>query len=248
MFENFVAEITLASPLIVSRLIVGDSLLAGIEGERHGDGDRAIRDLPIAHIEGVPQMSVMLPYTLATARTQKIPIIRSIMRDMMHDPDMAHLLDKPPGRSYLKMDSGPFSTLINFYPLTDLEKLYFVGRGDIDRIRVILENAPFIGSQRHKGFGQVAGVDIWPIDVENNFFGIVGWKNGRVIALRPIPLRLRPHFGNDVDFVLSNETWHNPYRRDLIGAEIEPCMTPPFVSGESFSIERGDLEDLAKPI
>ena len=238
MNQKFIAEITLATPLIADKL-VGDSLLAGIAYQQHHDWRRAIAEVPIAHVADIPQMSMMLPYALATKVTQRVTIYRSIMRDMNHDPDMATMLDKMPPRSYLTTASGPLSNIGNTYSMSDLPKIYFIGCGDIDGVEQLLRSVSFIGSQKAKGYGQVASVNVWPVDnpeaQNNEWFGIVGSRNGRNIALRPIPRRLSHLLPPNVDHILSTETWHNPYHPGWPDSVVEPCWTPPFFEGESFS-------------
>jgi hypothetical protein len=242
--ERFVAEIMLATPLIAPRLI-GDSLLAGIAYQHHQDWQRAIKELPIGHFHGVPQMSVMLPYALATKAVQRVTIYRSFMRDLSHDPDMAHMLDKQPPRSSLNAASGPYSNIGNSYEAYDIPRIYFLGYGDMDAVERTLKNAAFIGSQKAKGYGEVTQVNVWevthPWAVENEWFGMVGYRDGRNVALRPIPRRLAHLFPSDLVYVLSTETWHNPYHPGYPASVVEPCMTPPFERGESFSVQ--DIEN-----
>lgn len=239
MVENFVAEIQTVTPLILGKRLVGDSLLAGIAFERHGDWRRAIAELPIEAREGVPQMSVALPYNSSTRNATSVTFIRSIMRDMDHDPDLADMLIKMPPKSKLTTETGPFSNLSNTYTTRDITKLYFIGRGDINGVLALLTDATFIGSQRAKGYGEVATVAVWkvnnPAAEGNPWFGIVGKRNGRNAALRPIPKRLESILPPNLDGILSNETWHNPYWPGHESAVSEPCFVPPFMPGEGFS-------------
>lgn len=240
--ERFVAEITLATPLIAPRLI-GDSLLAGIAYQSHHDWRRAIEELPIGHYHGVPQMSAMLPYALATKTVQRVTIYRSFMRDISHDPDMVHMLDKQPARSTLNAASGPLSNIGNTYEAYDIPRIYFLGVGELDVVERTLKSVSFIGGQKAKGWGEVTQVNVWEIThpwaVENPCFGIVGSRDGRNVALRPIPQRLADKFP-PLDYILSTETWHNPYHPGYPSSVVEPCMTPPFERGESFSVQ--DIE------
>jgi hypothetical protein len=242
--ERFVAEIALATPLIAPRLI-GDSLLAGIAYQRHHDWERSIRELPIAHFHGVPQMSAMLPYALATKAVQRVTIYRSIMRDFSHDPDIGYMLDKQPPKSSLNAASGPLSNIGNHYDAYDVPRIYFLGVGDLDAVERTLKSASFIGSQKAKGYGEVTYVNVWEVThswaQENQWFGMVGWRNGRNVALRPIPRRLAELFPQKIDHILSTETWHNPYHPGYPTSVVEPCMTPPFERGESFSVQ--DIEN-----
>lgn len=245
MFVEFVAEIILATPIVADRL-VGDSLLAGISMARHGDWQRAVSELPIAHVENVPQMSVMLRYAAASKTTETITIYQSIMRDLTHDPDMAVMLDKMPIRSSLTAASGPLKNLGNTYVTESLSKVYFIGKGDVDAVERILGDTTFIGKEKARGYGQTVQVSVWPVRnaeaSSNPWFGLVGCHNGRNVVLRPIPARLRPLLPAQLDFIHSNETWHNPYNRSYDTAVVEPCLTPPFARGESFDEHRIENE------
>ena len=184
-------------------------------------------------------MSNMLPYYLATCTDQTRTIYQSFMHDLQHDPDMAIMLDKMPVKSDLKGGSGPLINYGSTYTLLDLPKMYFIGCGDIDKVEKLLKSVPFIGKEKWKGHGQVAAVNIWspenPLAATNKWFGIIGSRNGRDVAFRPIPIRLKDKIALDIDFITSSETWHNPYHRNYPTAVVEPCMTPPFVRGESFT-------------
>ena len=242
MGQNFVAEVTLAAPIILGKRLVGDSWLAGIAYQQHGDWQRAIAELPIDHIEGIPQMSVALPDYSPTRRSQSVMFIRSFMRDLCHDPDMADMLDKMPSRSMLTPSQGPLSNISNRYLISDVAYLCFLGRGDIAKVEATMRDAKFMGSQKARGFGQIAAVNVRPIDTKNKWFGMVGVRNGRNAALRPIPQRLADHFPPDLDGIVSNETWHNPYCSAYANSVVEPCLVPPFMRGEGFALET-DIDD-----
>jgi hypothetical protein len=247
MMTNFLLEISFSSRLILQTpLMAGDSLLAGILNQRYcGDYERAINDLPIAYVEGVPQMSVMLPYSLASRTVEPVTITRSIMRDMDHDRDMHRLLDRMPSKSDLTPQEGPLGNISSPYQTYDVPKVYFIGCGDLDAVYRIVSDAGFIGSQKNRGFGQVASVHIRPIVSTNPWFGMVGTRDGRNTVLRPIPFRLRDTFPTDLAFLVNNETWHNPYFSGFPNAVVEPCMVPGFTPGESF-YEQEIEDDLSR--
>ena len=243
MMTNFLLQIDIASRLILQNpLMAGDSLLAGILTQRYGgDYVRAINDLPIAHVEGVPQMSVMLPYSLANRTVEPVTYTRSIMRDMDHDRDMHRLLDKMPSRSDLTPQEGPLGNINSTYQTYDIPKVYFIGCGYPEAVYRIVSDAGFIGSQKNRGHGQVTSVHIRPIESTNPWFGMIGTRDGRNIVLRPIPFRLRGAFPADLDYAVNNETWHNPYFSGFINSVVEPCMVPGFMPGESFHEQ--EIED-----
>ena len=233
MVENFLAVLSLESPLILNRPLVGDSLLAGIKFAHCHDPVIAIHDLPVAHVEDVPQISVLLLGPIASLR--QATIIQSMMRDMDHEPDLADMLDKMPPASALNPSSGIFVNIWNTYHILDVRTVFFIGRGDIDRVEQLLKSIPFIGSQHAKGYGQVANVDVIPVDTDNPMYGIVGRQNGRSRMLRPMPTRYSAMIPPDTEYIISTETWKNPYNTRITGAVAEPCMVPHFANGEFFT-------------
>lgn len=240
MIANFLLQIDLASRIVLrTPLMTADALLAGILFKRYGgDHERAIRELPIEHVEGVPQASVILPYSFAGRAVEHVKHIRSIMRDMDHDPDLATILDRMPAKSDLTPSEGPLSSIDNTYPTYDIPKIFFIGRGDPDEVQRIVADAAFIGPQKHRGHGQVSACRIRtivaPETAANKWFGIVGSRNERNMVLRPIPLRLRGLLPTDLRFAVSHETWHNPYFSGFPNAVVEDCAVPLFAAGETF--------------
>lgn len=232
--QNFIAEIRLASPMILRHRLVGDSLLAGLRYGQHHDWERAIAELPIAYLGEVPQMSVLLPYYPASRTTETVTFGRSIMRDMMHNRQLATTLDRMPPQSHLKPATGPFSNIFNTYITSDIPKAYFVGRGDVAGVLNILRSLTFLGCNKAKGWGEIASVDVWPVESNNEWFGVIGRLHDRQVVLRPIPQRFI-HVVPAADHVVNSETWHNPYWPGHAAAVVEPCLVPPFVRDESFT-------------
>jgi hypothetical protein len=210
MTENFVIEISFKTPMIASPRLTGDGILAGIAFQEHGDWMRAIAELPLATWEGVPHMSVVLPYTYATRAAEHVTLIRSFMRDMDHNPQMATMLGAMPTRSALRPDSGDLSNISSSYTVYDIPKVYFLGRGNLTLVKAAFDEVPFLGPQRAKGFGEVEHVDAWTVQSNNPFYGIVGRHYGRTAVLRPVPKRLRQHLPEDLKHVTRRATWHNP--------------------------------------
>lgn len=236
MTENFVIEISFRTPMLAAARLTGDGILAGVAYQEHGDWVRSIAELPVETWKGVPHMSVALPYTYATRNAGRVTIIRSIMRDMDHNPDMANMLHTMPSRSSLRPDSGVLSNISSSYTLYDVPKIYFLGRGDLAQVKAAFDNVPFIGPQHAKGFGEVQHVDAWVAKTNNPFYGIVGRHGDRSAVLRPVPERLREYLPEDVKHVMRRATWHNPYWPGHATAVVEDCLTPNFVTGEGFSV------------
>lgn len=238
MLQNFISEVFLETPVIFGKNgLMGDGWLGGIGFRQHRDHERAIRDIPIKLLDGVPQMSKALCYVATTRQNDSVTIIQSIMRSIDHDPEIGRMLSKIPPKSMRTPSQGPLSNLQNTYRLHYLSSLYFMGCGEIDAVRRLMEAVSFMGSQHSKGFGQIIRVEIWPVVTDNPWHGIVGARKGRNVILRPVPLRLRHLFPEQLDFVTSTETWCSPYYRGHQSAVVEPCMVPSFNVDEAFSPE-----------
>lgn len=244
-FRPFFIEISLSTPIIANRpFICGDSLLAGLQYRRYqGDFVRAINEtnLHLAHFEGVPQMSALLPGSLATQEAIPVALIRSIMRDIS-GTSLANVLDKMPTRSERTPTDGPFGNIRNSYTAWDMPKIFFIGCGDIVWIKHVLDGAAFIGSQHARGYGEVAKIRIESIETDNPLIGLVGSFDGRNHVLRPIPTRLRAHLPADLNYVTDLTTWHNPYLPGLPTAEVEQCLVPLFETGTGFRLTQVETD------
>jgi hypothetical protein len=243
MSQNFVSQVFLETPVIFGdKGLIGDSLLAGIAFRECRDHERAIRELPIDMIDGIPQMSKALCYTAISRRDQQVTFTASIMRDLDHNPAMNDILYKMPPKSARKPDQGPWSNIQSHYKRHHISSLYFLGRGDITAVRRRMNSTSFLGSMISKGYGQIVRVEVREVDSANPWFGMIGAKNDRNVVLRPIPLRFRHLFPDQLDFMTSTETWHNPYFPGHQSAVLESCMVPPFQNGESFAPD--DIDSL----
>lgn len=245
MSQNFVVDVLLETPIIFGKNgLMGDAALAGIAYREHFDPERAIREIPIETVQGIPQISQALCYVPTSRKRESITMIQSIMRSFDHDPDLADILDKMPPRSTRTPSQGKLSNLQNTYRLHHVSDVFFIGRGDIDDVRRWMGRTPALGSQTNKGFGQIVRVEVWQSASKNPWYGMIGLRNGRNTVLRPIPLRFRDLFPDQLDYTQSTETWHNPYFPGHQSAVMEPCMVSPFVIGEGFSPD--EIEQLGE--
>jgi CRISPR type IV-associated protein Csf3 len=240
MVSNFLAILNLATPAILNRNMMGDSMLIGFANEAHGDPIRAIREVPIARTEGVAHASMMFISGVSSRVRRTASFVRSPMRDM-HDPDIIEMLDEIPPKSSLSTQHGDFRSFVKTYDLIDARALFFFGRGDMDAVEYWLGQATNVGSQRHKGYGQISNIDLIPMPDGNEWFAIVGVKNGRNTMLRTFPQRLRHLLPDDVDHMIAHDTWCAPYNSRIEGAVVEPCLSPIFNVSEDFEGEESDL-------
>lgn len=91
----------------------------------------------------------------------------------------------------------------------------FYIRGDMNEIKLLVENAGFIGAKRGNGFGQIENVDVTEME-EDAFFGIVHFDN----LVRPVPIEFSEYLltenkiGSD-QFVKIVGRYENPYNPSL---------------------------------
>jgi hypothetical protein len=227
---NFVVAVYLETAIILSEFgLTLDALLAGIAWRQHYDFERAIRELPIAHLHGVPQASIALLGHSEQRRTSFRTIGSSFVRELEQAGDILDSLDRMPPKSLRKPTNGPFKNVQSTYVLTHVPVVYFAARGDLEEVQRALRQTHFIGGQTTKGYGQVTRTEVWAIDNAEPHFGLVANVCGRQTILRPVPMALRQKFPNELDYVTASVTWKNPYNPTWPSARVERCMVPPAV-------------------
>lgn len=228
--RNFIVQLELQSPIIIGRRLTLDALLAGILYKQDRDAEAAIRHVrtAIAHIGGVPQASQALLHSLDMPVIEDVAILQSTSRGVSQM--VLPILDPVPAK--IELGRGPYQNLMNTYRVFTTQYVYFLARGEPDFVVRVLRRAHAIGAQHTKGYGQLRGAAVLHFEfdaVPAERFAMVG--NGFV--LRPIPARLAAHFPPGRHGTIA-ETWQNPYL-PLYGGTVEPCMVPPFMTGESFT-------------
>lgn len=230
----FVLDITLRSPMILSYRTMLDSLLIGLGYERYGAASTVRDQLPLRHTHGVPHASQMLVGMPDVPLVRSTTLIQSMIRVLSNNVLVTEMLDKQPPPSAMSHGSGPNSNVESVYVTHAIPKVTFLGVGDIVQIRNLTTTLVHLGSQAHKGNGEVEQVSVTEVRADPTWFGIIGEYEGQSVVLRPIPKRLVHLLPHGVVGFDTNETWSYPYFPGHPEAIVEPCLVPPFVHGEGF--------------
>ena len=230
----FVLDISLRSPMILSYRTMLDSLLIGLGYERYGAASTVREQLPLRFTHGVPHASQLLVGVPDVPMVRSATFIQSMIRVLSNNTLVTDMLEKQPSPSSMSHGSGPNSNVESVYMLHAIPRVTFLGVGDIARIRSLTMTLVHIGSQAHKGNGEVEQVVITEVDTDPEWFGIIGRYEGQSVLLRPVPKRLAHLLPHGVVGFDTNETWSYPYFPGNPEAVVEPCLVPPFVHGEGF--------------
>jgi hypothetical protein len=230
----FVLDITLRSPIILSYRTMLDSLLIGIGYERYGAASPVRDALPLQMTHGVPHASQMLVSMPDVPLVRSTTLIQSMIRVLSNNALVTDMLQKQPPPSSMSHGSGPNSNVESIYVTHAIPRVTFLGVGDIARVRHLTATLVHLGSQAHKGNGEVEQVSVTEVAADPTWFGIIGQYEGQSVLLRPVPKRLAHLLPRDVYGFDTEETWSYPYFPGHPEAVVEPCLVPPFVHGEGF--------------
>lgn len=226
----FVLEVTLRSPMIPGHRMMLDSLLIWLSRERYGDAT----SLPLKRSHGIVHASQMLAGVPEVPVVRSSTYIQSFVRVLQNEPDITEMLIKQPVPSSMSHGSGPNSNIESVYVTHNIPVVYWLGVGDVEHIRSLCMTLVYIGSQAHKGNGEVERCMVTEVDVDPTWFGIVGRYQNERVVLRPIPERLVPKLPDGTGGFRNAETWHYPYFSGHPKAVVEPCLVPPFSNADYF--------------
>lgn len=230
----FLLEVSLRSPIILGHRTMLDSMLVAIGFERYGAASTVHRDLPLRRTQEIIHASQMLVGMADVPLLGSTTLIQSFVRVLSNEVEVVQMLDKQPPPSAMSHGSGPLSNIESSYVTHHIPQVYFLGVGDVVRIRSLLTTMVHIGSQSHKGHGEVEQVTVTEIDADPTWFGIIGRYQDQLVVLRPVPKRLQHLLPNGVYGFDNHETWSYPYFPGNPRAVVEPCLVPPFAHGEGF--------------
>jgi hypothetical protein len=228
-------EIVLRSAIILSRRRTLDGLLMGIAGERFGS--QTTIDLPLLRQHDIVHASQMLVGIPDGLPMRPTTFIQSFVRTLTTEPELTAMLRRQPPASSMSHGSGPNSNIESVYMTLNVPAVYFLGVGDIARIRSLLMTLVHIGSQAHRGMGEVEHTNLIEVEADPTWFGVVGRYQDQSIVLRPVPLRLTHLLPPETYGFHNDETWDYPYFPGYPGAVVEPCLVPPIDSGNYFHRE-----------
>jgi hypothetical protein len=208
-----------------------DSLLIGLARERFG---QEVVPLPLKRSHGIVHASQMLAGVPEVPMVRSTTYIQSFIRVLLNEPHIIDMLAKQPTPSSMNHGSGPNSNIESIYQTHNIPAVYFLGVGDVERIRSLCMTLVHIGSQAHKGNGEVERCVVTEVDVDPTWFGIVGRYQDERVVLRPIPERLTRRLPPGTGGFRNAETWHYPFFSGHPKAVVEPCLVPPFSNGDYF--------------
>jgi hypothetical protein len=209
-----------------------DSLLIGVARERFGDD--AIDDVPLLRSNGLLHASQLLAGTPDAPLIRSTTYIQSFIRVLSNEQHITDMLTKQPPPSSMNHGSGPNSNVESVYVTHNIPTIYFLGVGDLTRIRSLLLTMVHIGGQRFKGNGEVERAIVTPVSIDPTWFGIIGQINDQPHVLRPVPTRLTHLLPAGTVGFDNMETCDYPYVPGHPKAVMEPCLVPTFTNGDYF--------------
>lgn len=152
----FTLRLQLATSVITGRRLTLDALLAALIFERTGDPDEAHATIPLARPDGVWAGSAALLEGPAPVRP--VSVIQALKARLDITPGMV----RPGKRGYPRVEEarGPYRNRMTDYKAHDAAAVWFTGRGDIDRVRELVEHIPAVGAKRSSGHGKVDAVQL----------------------------------------------------------------------------------------
>ena len=201
MTEAFRVTAELSTPLILSgdTYLTLDALLSGVLFEETGSVKRALTEIPLERTHGVWHGSSVFLDSCAIRTTEPFKSGLS-----MRDIDSGALERLALGRvsrgarrgEIAQIDTvrGAYQSSLECYSAYRTPRVYWYGYGRIDAAEELLSCLPAIGKKRRQGYGQVAHLEIEPIDEDLSLSRIVA---GERVAMRPIPLEDWQHLYPD---------------------------------------------------
>jgi CRISPR type IV-associated protein Csf3 len=201
MGDSFHVIVELATPLILSgeTHFTLDALLSGVIFEATSSIERALAEIPLDRTHGVWHGSSVFLDSCAIRSSE--PFKAGLgMRDI-ESGSLDRLALRRLGRgerrgeiAHIDTVRGQYQSTLAFYGAYLTPQVHWFGCGQIDAVEALLRDVPGIGKKRRQGYGQVAHIEIEPIDVDVSLSRIVG---GERIAMRPITLEDWEHLYGD---------------------------------------------------
>jgi hypothetical protein len=188
------------SPVIVGGgYLTLDALLAAVIFEQTGDVDHAHSSVPLACNDGLFSASAALLEPFGRKRVSFVANLRAV-----HDLDPDLLQKNKAGGVHKKVGltrRRDFGAVMNSYTAFDAPDVTWYAEGDGAAVEALLSGLSFIGKRRGSGFGEVAGWEVEPGDLD----GIVG-PFGE--PLRPVPVTM---FVGDRSSLKVDAAWRPAY-------------------------------------
>lgn len=198
--DRFQLTLRLASPVITGGgYMTLDALLAAVLFDDHGDVERAHAEIPLAQTQGLWHGSAAIYEKTSTGRQAFVANLRA-----SHDLDLDHVAKNKQGEVHRRLGltrRQDLGAVMNAYRVFTAPTITWYGEGDTDRVSSLVSTLDFIGKRRANGFGEVAGFEITPAEIN----GVLGFFNE---PLRPIPTSL---YTGDPSALRADAAWRPAY-------------------------------------
>ena len=182
----------LSTPLLLSgeTYLTLDALLSGVLFEDTGSVERALTEIPLDRTDGVWHGSSVFLDSCAIRATA--PFRCGIgMRDLESGAFERLALktisrgDRRGEIAHIDTVRGTYQSTLEYYSVYRTPRVHWFGCGRIEAVEDLLRGVPGIGKKRRQGYGQVAHIEIEPIDEDLSLSRVV---DGTRAAMRPIAL------------------------------------------------------------
>ena len=190
MAEAFRITAELATPLILSgeTHLTLDALLSGVLFEDTGSVERALTEIPLERTHGVWHGSSVFLDSCAIRTTEPLRAglgMRDIGSGALERLALKRLSRGPRNGQLAHIDTirDAYQSTLEYYSGYRTPRVHWFGCGEIEVVEALLRGVPGIGKKRRQGYGQVAHIEIEPIEEDLSLSRIV---DGERIAMRPI--------------------------------------------------------------
>lgn len=208
--DPFALYFRLEAPLLQSRRLTLDGLLAAVIYQDTNDLVRAHRDIPLKKVRSVWAGSCALTETPAPAT--KVAITQSIRAGKDLTYDMVHgRRGRRPAKIY--SGQGDYRNRQTAYLANHTPGVWFSGAGDLGQIETLVAKVTGIGAKRTSGYGMVSGYELIQTDQMN---AGIDFADGS--PARPVP---EEEWGGG-ECLVDQERWQPPYWK----GEMRRCALP----------------------
>ena len=183
----------LSTPLLLSgeTYLTLDALLSGVLFEDTSSVERALAEIPLDRTHGVWHGSSVFLDSCAIRATAPFRCGLG-MRDL-ESGALERLALKTISRgarrgeiAHIDTARGVYQSTLEYYTVYHTPRVYWFGCGGIEAVEDLLSGVDGIGKKRRQGYGQVAHIEIEPIDEDLSLSRMVA--AGTRVAMRPITL------------------------------------------------------------
>ena len=218
---SFHVIVELATPLILSgeTHFTLDALLSGVIFEATGSVERALAEIPLDRTHGVWHGSSVFLDSCAIRTSE--PFKGGLGTRDIDSGSLDRLALKRLERgkrrgeiAHIDTVRDKYQSTLAFYGAYRTPQVHWFGCGQIEAVEALLRDLPGIGKKRRQGYGQVAHIEIEPIEEDLSLSRIVARER---VAMRPIRL----------------EDWQRLYEETPASSLGCTRSAPPYFKGEA---------------